>query len=1793
MENLQKLYESSNSTIFKGKHKDFKNEILIKVLKTDAPAEAQLTRFENEYKLTHNIKIQNVRKALKIAQFTGKNALFLEYFDGKTLKKIHSLKKEELKNKNLLSIAINIAQTLGEIHEQNIIHKDLTSNNILVNKYEQITIIDFGLSIKYNFKAHEQTNTTELQGTLSYIAPEQTGRINRGIDFRSDLYSLGIILYELFTQKLPFQHEDSMKLIHAHIAKKPTPPVEVEPLIPKILSDIILKLLSKNPEERYQSAFGLKHDLEKIENEKLNIENFELGENDYSGKLTIPEKTYGQNVQIEQIQQSYDRVGSGSAELLNVSGKSGVGKSAVVHEIIPTVIEKNGIFIEGRFDEFQKDIPFYAFQQAFEQFVRIILNETEEKIIYWTKLIKKAVGELGKILTDILPDLELIIGKQPEVPELEGIESRNRFNYLWTNFIKNISKSEHPIVLFFKNIQYADNASMELLKILLTDKVINYFLCITSFNPSKITQNEQFNTFQQDIEKENTRISNVEIKNLAQKTLNNFLSDILNLTGLKNLSGLENLTTLIYSKTSGNPFFVKEFLKKIYEEELLKFDYQKKQWTWQHKEIEKYNISDNVVKLLTNKIKQLSLQTKEVLNIAACYGNIFDLKTISDILQKNIKETKKELEPAITEGIITLKDKNSCQFVHTQLLQAVYSLVSETERKQYHYQIGTILLKSQLEHNQKNEQLFDNYYQNIENIFEIINQLNYSIDLINDRKLIANLNYFASKRAKSTVAFDTAYKYIEIASNLLPDHCWETDYLITLKIYNEYTELAYLTGKYKKTEELANFVIKNAKDIIDTTDVYAFLAYSYTSQIKYKQSISTGLKILKKLGFDLPKNPKKLHQVKEFIKTKLAIGKKTAKDFENLPKMTDRKQLAIAKIINAIGTAVYLGSPDLFPIMLFKSIRVFIKYGNCTYSPYIYVGYGIVMAFMNKFDKAIEFGALAKNLTIPLDAHRDSAKINHLLYALISIWKTDFHILNPLILNTYQIGVENGDLEYASFGLMNNTQHIYCNLSIQQIKDNTLDKIETLKKLKQEYAIQRTTNFIQLIDNLIIKKDEPCNLKGDYFNEDIDIPRAKENNVNSILSIHYANKLFLHIIFNDLTNTKQYLLELEELKDANKGSYFFAINNFYRSIIYLRHFEKEGDNTYLKKTDKNQKTMKMWAKHCPENFQHKYDLIEAEKYRILKKIELAKKYYDKAISGATKYEFWSDEAICWEFAAIFYFQQNTIALAKTYIQNSFNCYKRWGAIAKCDQLENKYPQYISIKQDAQASITNSITKQTNATSTITTTASFDLSSIIQAGQSLAGEVKLDNLLKNMLKIIMENAGAEYVVIIINNNGKFEIQGKGSHSEANIQVMQSENIAQSEAIPLRIINFVIRTGKFLILDNAIEDKIYSKEPYIQKNKAKSVFCHPVKHKDKIVAVLYLENDLSTNVFSAKRIETINILSSQIAISIENAFLYENLEEKVKIRTNELSTANSKLQLVFKQVTKQKDELQVVHKNITDSINYASKIQNAILPTSVLFKEFFADYFIFFKPRDVVSGDFYYIKKINKYLIVAAADCTGHGVPGAFVSMLGISFLNEIIRKQEIKKANEVLDELRVYVKNAFHQSENNENTQKDGMDISLIVINTETNMLQFAGANNPLYIINNEESEELRVKSEEPVAKSQKPEAKSQLPTANIAELKVIKPDKQPIGIYIKERPFTNHEVQLQKNDRIYLFTDGYLDQFGGEDGRKFYAKRFKKLLLENIETSMSEQNIILGHTFKEWRGHHNQLDDILIIGLTI
>ena len=1769
---MRKIYESKNSIIYVGKHEDFSNEVIIKILKTEQPTEIQIQRFTNEYEFT-NAEISGVRKALQYTQEEDKHKLILQYFDGQPF--IQFIRESIHSTKVLVQIAIQIAQIIGDIHQQKIIHKDINPNNILINNENEIKIIDFGLATKYTLNTQNLANPEHLEGTLAYLSPEQTGRMNRSVDERTDLYSLGVVFYEMFTGQLPFGEKDKMELIHAHIAKAPKPLTKIKKEIPKILSDIILKLLSKNAENRYQSAFGLKHDLEQF-NQSSN--SFKLGEKDFSGKLAIPDKLFGREKETAKLNQIYEKVSSGKTELLLISGKSGSGKSALIFEIHKPLIEKKGFYIEGKFDKFQKNIPYLAVIQAFTNFVNLILKGTDDNLLYWKNLIQKAVGNVGRVLTNLIPELELIIGKQPELPELEGKEAQNRFNYVWSNFIKAISQDKHPLVIFIDNLQWADNSSIILLKHLLSDPEINYLFCIIASNNNEINKNDL-----QEFEKlENLNISYLKLENLKQTDVHNLINDTLNQANLPNYTSLKKLSDLVYSKTYGNPFFTVQFLKNLYEEELLKFDFEKNIWKWNLSEIEKQNITDNVVELMTNKVQKLPNKTQNILKIASCIGNKFNITFLASIYNKNKAESRKILQIAISEGLIISIEKDNYKFAQNMLQQAIYSEINESEKNNFHTKIGILMLADITKDNCEHL------------IFDLVNQLNFGKNKFNENKekfiisssfsnktnnyLFAELNYKAAKKAIQSAAYELAFNYLKIASEALDKSSWEKDFDLTLQIYEDYAKSSYLITKYEITEEIVEIIDNNTTNVLHKINAFCSLINSYRVQNKYIETIDKGLQTLALLGIKFPKNPKQSHVIKSFIKTQLILKKYNYTKLSNLNLMTDKHKIAAIAVIQSFIPATYIVSPNLMALITLKSISIATKYGYSKGSIVLLSAYGLMLGTLNKIDNAIQFGELAEMLQEKHNLTSIKSSVRFMNLSFINYLKTKLHNILPQLIENHRASLEAGDLEFASIQIMQySSLKLFCNSNINQIKKEAI----TLKNITKKFNLKELNvlyaSIIQSFDNMTNNSTEPSTISGNYYNENVEITKSEKAQDNSALSRIYILKLFIAFIFNKSDKYQEFIDKLDKYKEGVSGEYYLVLIYLYKSLCLLEICNEKNKKSIFKIVNKNQKQMKIWAKHCPENFQHKYDLIEAEKYRIQGKIKLSADYYHKAISGAAINKFWSEEAISWELAANFYLSQKNIVIAQTYLQNSYKCYKRWGALTKCKQLENKYPNF-HLQQNVLESSQN---KKESTTSTIFNTSSseLDIASLVKATNSLSGEVKLEKLLKGMLQVTMENAGADYAVIITNEEGKFVIEAKGTYNK--MQVMQSEDLQETKSVALNIVKYVIRTQKFIVIDDAQKDNNYSNNYYIQAKKVKSVFCYPIVHKDKLIAVLYLENNLSTHAFTAKRIEIINILSSQIAISIENALLYENLEDKVKSRTEELNEANEELNeineelnqtneelqtninLVEKQkheIEEQKAKIEQTHKKVTDSINYASRIQQALLPSKENFNTFFKDHFILFKPRNVVSGDFYYLKERNKHLIVAAADCTGHGVPGAFVSMLGISFLNEIINKQEIKTASQVLESLREHIKISLKQTDNS-NRSQDGMDIALCIINTKTNQLQFAGAYNPLFIIRNNKQNE-------------------------------IKATRSPIGIYIKEKPFQNKKIQLQNNDKLYLFTDGYGDQFS-RNKKKFLKSKFKKLLVTISNKPMNEQRQELDETIEKWKHGVAQTDDILVLGFKI
>ncbi len=1466
------IHESAVSLIYKAVRKQDHQPVILKVFKSDSASLDGKTRFRHEYDMTRGLAdLDGVINAHGLEELQNTLVMCLEDFGGQSLK-IWLEQRGVFPLEEALTIGIWIADVLGGIHGRNIIHKDINPSNIILNPASGVLkIIDFGISTQLSRQYLTLTNPDVLEGTLAYISPEQTGRMNRSLDYRTDFYSLGATLYELFTGSTPFIAADAMEAVHCHIARTPAPPWKLNDQIPQALSDIIMKLLSKNAEDRYQSAPGLKYDLAYIQAnfyDPARLEGFKPGGQDFSGRFSIPEKLYGRENEIQQLFEMYASVRRGSKALLFLAGPSGVGKSALIHEIHKPLTAQRGVYIEGKFDQLQKNIPYYALIQAFDDFANHILKASDDQFQYWQERIQEAVGDVGGVLTDLTPRLELVIGPQPELPALEGKEARNRFNYVWGNFLKAVCQPEHPLVIFIDDLQWADNASLELLRYLLADPDIRCLLGIFAYRDNEIDPAD-LKRFQ-DLREIDRR--DIQLGNLGGRDVADLIGDALM---VKNSAQIEQLADVVYRKTLGNAFFTVQFLNNLYEEGFLTFDMCEHRWRWRVEAIEAQTMTDNVVELMADKVRKLPQTTQDVLKIAACIGNRFELELLAIMYSKGADGCMADLQPAVLENFVIPLNKQAFKFAHDKIQQAAYSTIPEQEKQLLHFRTGKLLLR-----------LLDSRGLQ-KHLFDVVNQLNYGRDLIDqpdEKKQLRDLNFRTGMKAKQSSAYLSAYSYLEIASALLSPDSWQNDYDAALQIHNELIELSYLTGAYSLTQEYFRLIDAKARNILDKMEANQTLINAYRARTNYKKAVETGMTVLALLNFRMPLNPSKMYLLIEYAKTEIMVGKKSSAYFKNLPLMTDKVVLAQMKIFYGIMSSIYLAYPELLPLFALSVIRIFIKHGNNEEATPYYWSYSIILIALNRIRKGLKFGRIGLDVMTQFKIDHQKARVYFLRFYFNSVWEERLHNVAARMDKVYKLATERGDLEYAGYSIINVFLHFFCDMPLKQLLKELLARTNSVKKTNENFSIKFFYLSLQVCENLISHTPNGAILKGRYFDEEIEIQKFVDNDDKGNLFHCYSFKLILCLLYDDFESAEEYLNASEKYKDSQQGCFYYAAGVFYRALIALQIYTTRKSPQLLRKARRNLKQMKNWAKHCPVNYQHKHDLIQAEIMRVRGKTDKAREWYDSAIFSARENGFLCDEALSWQLAARFYLQINKAHLAGFYMQSAYDRYKQWQAFGVCERMENLHPRFDL----AQKHLTSAIDTRTISTFTATESPSsiLDSTSIVKASQSLSGEVKLENVLKSVLRIIMENAGADYAVIIQNSEGHFTVEAKSGRDSETMEVLQSEDLEHTRAAPLAIVQYVIRTRKFLVVGNAMEQIEYADDDYIQANKVKSVLCYPVIHKTKLTAVLYLENNLGAHVFTETRCKTIGILSSQIAISIENAFLYSHLEDKVAARTQEL-------------------------------------------------------------------------------------------------------------------------------------------------------------------------------------------------------------------------------------------------------------------------------------------------------------------
>ncbi|MEA5514819.1 AAA family ATPase, partial [Nodularia sp. UHCC 0506] len=1169
-----------------------------------------------------------------------------------------------------------------------------------------------------------------------------------GIDYRSDFYSLGVTFYQLLTGELPFSSNDPMELVHCHIAKTATPGHKINPQIPTVVSAIISKLMAKNAEDRYQSILGLRYDLEQCQQQLQatdKIAEFPIAQRDISDRFIIPDKLYGREEEVKTLLQAFTRVSTGATEMMLISGFSGIGKTTVVNEVHKPILRQRGYFIKGKYDQFQRNIPFNAFVQAFRDLMGQLLTENQEQIQLWKSKILEAVGENGQVIIEVIHELEIIIGKQPPVIELSGISAQNRFNLLFPKFVRVFTSKEHPLIIFLDDLQWADSSSLKLIQLLMSE-LGGYLLLIGAYRDNEVSAAHPLMLTLEKIKKEKATINTINLAPLSNDSLNQLVADTLNCT----LGNSQQLTQLIYQKTQGNPFFSTQFLKLIYENGLIKFVWECGNWQCDISKVQELSLSNDVVEFMSAQLKKLPEITQNILKIAACIGNQFDLKTLSIVLQQSEIEVAAGLWQVLQEGLISpqseiykfylspeaqeIKEHTQIanyKFSHDRVQQAAYALIPENQRPRTHYQIGKLLLQriSPVAREEK--------------IFTIVNQLNYGTALINvqnERNELAKLNLIACRKAKNSSAYQVGGEYARVGLYLLGKNSWHQQYEMCLEFHNLAAEFAWLCGDFENMEQLIDAVITHVKSLVEQVNVYRIRILANTSHNKLNQALNIGMELLQKLGVNFPQNPTQNDIQQALIEIGQFIEDREISDLLELSVMTDREKIAILQITNSIFPSVFFSNSPLFPLLVANSVKLSIQYGNTDASIYLIK---LILGYL-----------------------------------------------------------------FGEFELANN------------------------------YAVEARKFLMGVLGN---------------FNE----------------SVFY----------------------------------------FYDSLLALASVNSQLQNisAVLEQVEKNQIQLKHWADYAPMNHQHKVDLVEAEKCRLLgQKIE-AIELYDKAIAGAKINEYIQEQALANELAAKFYLDWGKEKFAQSYLIDACYCYSNWGAKAKVEQLKNSYSQLLSSVINTQNNNINFDDKHDliSDSSSTSTSAQLDLETVTKAALAITSEIYTDQLISKLMQVTLENLGANKAALILQTEENLILV---AYSENSQQCnLQSTPVNTVQNLPLSIINYVANSRENLLINNAINEHNYFLDPYIINNQPKSILCTPILNQGQLIGIIYLENSLTIDVFTPKRLKILKLLSSQAAISLENAQLYSNLEEKVANRTKELNAKNLQLEEILDELKRTQTQL----------------------------------------------------------------------------------------------------------------------------------------------------------------------------------------------------------------------------------------------------------------------------------------------
>ncbi|MDB5101401.1 MAG: sensor protein [Cyanobacteria bacterium RYN_339] len=1428
----ERLYDGAQTLVVRAIADVDGAKVVLKTVKGARPTLRQLATWQHEHELLRQLDLPCVPRVRGLELVGNQPTLVLEDGGGITLRNALAAVPRDLAW--TLAVAIAVADALEALHARGVVHKDINPDNLVVGPDGAVQLIDFGIATRLAKQEIRPVDLGVLEGTLAYLAPEQTGRMNRVVDHRSDLYALGATLYELLAGRPPFQAESRLELVHCHLARQPEP----LPGVPPLLAAVVEKLLAKTPEDRYQSAASLAADLRAIAAGATTMA--ALGAHARPSRLAIPQKLYGRAPEVEALLAAFERAAGGARELVLIGGYSGVGKTSLVQELHRAIAARHGFYAAGKFEQFGRDVPYRAVTQALAELVRQLLTLDDEALAGWRVAIAAALGANGRVLTDLVPEAALLLGPQPDVPELPPSERQNRFRMVVAAFVRVFATPAHPAVLFFDDLQWADAPSLQLIEAMAVEAGGSALLVIGAYRDNQVDPALLAVV-------ERIASGRLVLRALTPEDTERLAADALEAEP----AHVRPLAAALHAKAAGNPYFTNQLLAAWHEQGWLARG-PGGAWAWDLAAIDTSDVTSNVAGLMASRLHILPPESVRVLQLAAFLGNRFDLEALALVHGRGPVDTAADLWRALVAGLVVpvgeefrLVDGAALgerlgrplaagqvryKFAHDHVQAAAYASVPPEERPALHLAIGRHLRAAP---------------DPADRLFELATHLLAGQALLTDpaeRLELAGLLLAAGKKARATAAFPAALGFLEAGLTALPADAWTAHYELALGLHLEAAEAAYLASNAEATTRYAQAALAQGRSLPDQVRAYEVLIDARIAAFELRPAVAIGLDVLALLGYRFPRKPGRLHVQAAFAHARWVLRGRPAPEHP----MTDPLQLAAMRIMNRIIAPCYIGWPAMLPLVVCRQVELTARFGVSPSSAFAYATYGMILSGTRADPEGgYAYGTMALAL---LDRHGEPgqrARVLHIVHAFTRPWKLPARETLEPLMQAYRIGLEAGDFDYAIFALLVQGYYGYLiGRPLPELAREFAAFPAALRRIGLDPDEHTFWIWHQAIGNLMGEAADPTRLPSAALL----IPRFEEGgDVSALFMAHFAT-MQLQFLFGQLEAADASSREAEARVAGMTGVLAVGIHAFYDALIALGLARTAPDRrALLARAARQERRLATWARHAPANFAHKLRLVQAERARLRGDRLAAMAHYQAAMDLAAATGYVQERAIAAELAASFYQDQGLSAVAATCLADARTNYARWGATAKVAQLDERFPAFA-----ARGGLADE-----PAGSTSWQGGDLDYDAILKALRSISGQIVVEELQQELLETAVQYAGAERAVLLVPQDGKLVV------------------VAGGTAAPEAVVNLAANSRQPVILADAGADPVLARDPYVAANRPRSVMCLPLVHQGALAGVLYLENNLATGVFTPRRLEALQLLSAHMAIGLTNAGLYDDL------------------------------------------------------------------------------------------------------------------------------------------------------------------------------------------------------------------------------------------------------------------------------------------------------------------------------